>query len=139
MALFALIVLQALGFPEVEDPLPEKIGVDSIVGYAGAGGVLAVVLSVVWRQQRREWLISLGTFAGFCFAVGLVWPIAYRPANIQPMKSFVREHGRAIAVMVVVSYGAAVLAGGGAVVLYAASITCLAIWLCREARKGRLD
>lgn len=71
MLLLALIVWQALGFPEVEDPLPEKIGIDSIVGYAGAGGVLAIVLSVVWRQQGREWLISLGTFAGFCFGVAL--------------------------------------------------------------------
>jgi hypothetical protein len=60
-----------LGFPEVEDPLPEKIGIGSIVEYAGGGGVLAVVLSFVWRQPRREWLISLGTFAGFCFGVGL--------------------------------------------------------------------
>jgi ABC-type transport system involved in multi-copper enzyme maturation permease subunit len=71
MYLLALIVWQALGFPVVEDPLPEKIGIGSIVEYAGAGGVLAVVLSVVWRRQKREWLISLGTFAGFCFGVGL--------------------------------------------------------------------
>jgi hypothetical protein len=55
------------------------------------------------------------------------------------MKSFVREHGRAIAVMVVVSYAASVLAGGSIVVLYVASITCLAIWLWREARRGKLD
>jgi hypothetical protein len=67
----ALLVWQALGFPEVEDPLPEKIGIDSIVGFAGAGGVLAVVFSVVVRQQRRERMISLGTFAGFCVGAAL--------------------------------------------------------------------
>jgi hypothetical protein len=71
MFLLALIVWQALGFPEVESPIPDRIGFDSIVGLAGAGGVLGVVLSVVWRQQRREWVISLGTFAGFCFGVAL--------------------------------------------------------------------
>jgi ABC-type transport system involved in multi-copper enzyme maturation permease subunit len=71
MLVLALIVLQALGFPEAEDPIPEKIGIGSIMEYAGWGGVLAVVLSFVWPQQRREWLISLGTFAGFCFGVAL--------------------------------------------------------------------
>lgn len=55
------------------------------------------------------------------------------------MKSFVIEHGRAIVVMAVVSYIAAVLADGSMVALYVASITCLAIWLWWEMRKGRLD
>lgn len=41
--------------------------------------------------------------------------------------------------MAVVSYMAAVLAGGSMVVLYAASIACFAIWLWWEARKGRFD
>jgi hypothetical protein len=71
MLTLALIVWQALGFPEVEDPIPEKIGFGSILGFAGAGGVLAVVVSVVVGSRRREWWISLGTFAGFCFGVGL--------------------------------------------------------------------
>jgi hypothetical protein len=55
------------------------------------------------------------------------------------MKSFVREHGRAIAMMVVVAYTAAVLAGGSLVVLYAASIACLAIWLWWVMRKEKLS
>jgi hypothetical protein len=71
MFLLALIVLQAMGLPEVENPLPEKIGFGTIVGFAGAGGVLAVVLSVVVPPRRREWWVSLGTFAGFCFGVFL--------------------------------------------------------------------
>ncbi len=54
------------------------------------------------------------------------------------MKSFVREHGRAIVVMTVVAYVAAVLAGGSIVVLYAASIACLAIWLWWQMRKEKL-
>jgi hypothetical protein len=55
------------------------------------------------------------------------------------MKSFVREHGLAIAVLAVVAYAVAVLAGGSIVALYAASIACLAIWLWWEMRKGTLD
>src|SRR3954454_25129371 len=69
----------------------------------------------------------------------LIWLISARSANIQTVKSFVREHGRAIAVMTVVSYLAAVLAGGSMVAVYAATITCLTIWLWREARKGTFD
>jgi hypothetical protein len=54
------------------------------------------------------------------------------------MKAFVREHGRAIALMAVVAYMAAVIAGGSIVVLYAASIACLAIWLWWQMRKEKL-
>ncbi|MGN6256243.1 MAG: hypothetical protein ACTHN3_00625 [Solirubrobacterales bacterium] len=71
MLTLALIVWQALGFPEVEDPIPDKIGFASIVGFAGAGGVLAVVFNVVVRPRRRDWVISFGTFIGFCVGVVL--------------------------------------------------------------------
>lgn len=48
------------------------------------------------------------------------------------MKSFVVEHGRAIAVMVVVTFLITVLAGGSIVAAYVAGIACMAIWLWRE-------
>jgi hypothetical protein len=52
------------------------------------------------------------------------------------MKSFVLEHGRAIALMAVACYLVTVLAGGSVVAYYASGITCVAIWLWRETRKG---
>lgn len=71
MLVLALIVWQALGFPEVEDPIPERIGLGSIVGLAGAVGVLAGILSVIVRPQKRERFVGVGTFIGFCFGVAL--------------------------------------------------------------------
>jgi hypothetical protein len=69
MALFALIVWQALGLPEVEGPIPDRIGFDFILSLAGAGGVVGGVLSSVAWPRRREQFISGGTFAGFCAGV----------------------------------------------------------------------
>lgn len=55
------------------------------------------------------------------------------------MKSFVRENGRVIALVVVVTYVATVLAGGSVTATYATSIACMAIWLWRQMRKERLS
>lgn len=71
MLMLALIVWQALGFPEVEDPIPERIGLGSIVELAGAVGILAGILSVIVRSQKRERLVGIGTFVGFCIGVVL--------------------------------------------------------------------
>jgi len=38
MFVLALLIAQALGLPEVENPIPEKIGVADIFALAGAGG-----------------------------------------------------------------------------------------------------
>lgn len=70
MLVLALIVWQTLGLPEVEDPLPEKIGLGLLLSLAGAGGMFGVILSVRW-PQKREWLISRGTFVGFCIGSSL--------------------------------------------------------------------
>ncbi|HMI81626.1 MAG TPA: hypothetical protein VK480_07545 [Solirubrobacterales bacterium] len=69
MLVVALIVLQALGLPEVEDPIPDKIGLGSVMGLAGAIGTLAGVLSVITRSRRREELVGLGTLVGLCIGI----------------------------------------------------------------------
>lgn len=71
MLLFAFLLGQALGLPEVEDPIPDKIGLDYIFSAAGAGGVIGGVLSLVACPRRREEFISLGTFIGLCVGGGL--------------------------------------------------------------------
>ncbi|HEU4599916.1 MAG TPA: hypothetical protein VFS26_09220 [Solirubrobacterales bacterium] len=70
MLVFVFVVWQALGFPEVEDPIPDRIGFGSIVGLAGAGGVVGGILSVVAWPRRREQFISLGALVGFCAGSG---------------------------------------------------------------------
>jgi hypothetical protein len=69
MLVLALIVWQALGFPEVEDPFPDRIGLGLLISLAGAGGVLGGFFSVRW-PQRRESFISIGTVVGFCIGSG---------------------------------------------------------------------
>lgn len=71
MLMLALIVLQALGFPEVEDPIPERIGLDSIVGLAGAGGILIGAIGAVVWPRKRERFVGIGTFGGLCLGVVL--------------------------------------------------------------------
>lgn len=71
MVLFALIVWQALGFPEVEDPIPDRIGFGTIVGLAGAGGIFVGVLGGMVRPRKRERYASIGTLIGFCLGVVL--------------------------------------------------------------------
>jgi hypothetical protein len=70
MLVLALIVWQALGFPEVESPIPDRIGFDTIVGLAGAFGVVGGVLSAIAWPRRREQFISGGTLIGFCIGTG---------------------------------------------------------------------
>jgi ABC-type transport system involved in multi-copper enzyme maturation permease subunit len=70
MLVLALLIGQALGLPEVENPIPERIGLSYLVSLAGAGGVLGAVASVA-RPQKRELFVSVGTFLGFCLGCGL--------------------------------------------------------------------
>ena len=71
MLVLVLILWQALGFPEVEDPFPERIGLTLPMGAAGAGGVFGGILSVIGWPQRRERFISVGTFIGFSIGLGV--------------------------------------------------------------------
>jgi hypothetical protein len=68
--LFVLFLGQALGLPEVENPIPDTIGFDFIVSLAGAGGILGGVLSLILWPRRQEQFISGGTFLGFCIGCG---------------------------------------------------------------------
>ena len=58
MLALALILWQALGFPEVEDPIPDRIGFGSIIELAGACGVFGGVIGVVAWPRRREQFIA---------------------------------------------------------------------------------
>jgi hypothetical protein len=71
MLVLTLIVWQALGFPEVEDPIPDRIGFGSIVGLAGFSGMLAGVLSVIKHPSSRERFVAIGTFVGLCIGIAL--------------------------------------------------------------------
>ncbi|HET7418506.1 MAG TPA: hypothetical protein VFJ61_12870 [Solirubrobacterales bacterium] len=55
------------------------------------------------------------------------------------MKSFVAEHGRAIAVITVVSYLVTVLAGGSIIAAYVTTFVGMAIWLWRVARTEKFS
>lgn len=81
MLLLALMIGQALGLPEVEDPIPDRIGLGLLLSLAGAGGLFGVLLSIRW-PHKRERFISYGTFAGFCigssfYAVSLLAQLLY--------------------------------------------------------------
>jgi hypothetical protein len=61
----ALILGQALGLPEVENPIPEKIGFGHVLALAGAGGLLSGFRKLGASPAERERAISLGSVAGF--------------------------------------------------------------------------
>jgi hypothetical protein len=66
MLLFAFLFGQALGLPEVEDPIPERIGLTFPFGFAAACGALAGFLYIK-SPGKRERAISWGGIVGFCF------------------------------------------------------------------------
>jgi hypothetical protein len=83
MLMLALLIGQAFGLPEVEDPIPDRIGLGYLVSLAGGGGVLGAVLSVA-RPRKRDLFISAGTFLGFCagcvlYAISLGVQLLFKP------------------------------------------------------------
>ena len=62
----ALLVGQALGLPEAESPIPEKIGIADVFAYAGAGGVLGGIARFRSSSSKQERGVSRGVFCGFC-------------------------------------------------------------------------
>jgi len=71
MLIFALLLGQALGLPEVENPIPDRIGLSHIFTAAGAGGMLGGLSQACSTATRRERAITWGGVAGFCFAAGI--------------------------------------------------------------------
>lgn len=59
-------------FPEVENPIPETIGLGSIFSAAGAGGVLLLVVAILLghADTRRDAWSRLGMLGGFIVGLG---------------------------------------------------------------------
>ncbi|HET8954316.1 MAG TPA: hypothetical protein VFN18_01515 [Solirubrobacterales bacterium] len=66
MLVLVLVIWQALGLPEVEDPTPNRIGLEFIFGLAGAGGVLGGIVGFAASPAKRERAVSRGGLVGFC-------------------------------------------------------------------------
>jgi hypothetical protein len=67
---FALLLGQALGLPEVEDPIPDKIGLGHVIAYAGAGAVVGEVVRFSSAPPRRERAVRRGLLIGFSIGLG---------------------------------------------------------------------
>jgi NADH:ubiquinone oxidoreductase subunit 6 (subunit J) len=65
--------------PEIENPIPEKIGLDTVVAFAGAIAMFSLAVSTLLGRsgtQREKWL-AWGTVLGlasgvFFYAVALL-------------------------------------------------------------------
>jgi hypothetical protein len=71
MLLFAFLLGQALGLPEVEDPIPDRIGLQDVFVLAGAGGVLGGIAGLGLPSAQQEQGVKWGTFLGFCCGVAM--------------------------------------------------------------------
>ncbi|HEX7278540.1 MAG TPA: hypothetical protein VF255_02845 [Solirubrobacterales bacterium] len=71
MLLLSFLLGQALGLPEVENPIPDKIGLGHIITVAGAGGMLGGLFQVCSTSAKRERAIAWGGVIGFCLAAGI--------------------------------------------------------------------
>jgi hypothetical protein len=71
MLVLALVIGQALGLPEVEDPIPERIGLGHVFALAGAVGLLGGLWRFGAPPAERERAISWGGLIGFCLGVGI--------------------------------------------------------------------
>lgn len=70
MLFFAFVLWQALGLPEVEDPWPDRIGIEFILTAAGAGGVFLGVLHAKSPPPVRDQAINRGVRVGFYIGLG---------------------------------------------------------------------
>ena len=69
MLLLALFLNQALGLLEVEDPIPDRIGLDDLFSLAGAGSFLGVLFGLGKSPAKQEQQIRKCGVAGFCLGV----------------------------------------------------------------------
>jgi hypothetical protein len=68
--LLAFLLGQALGLPEVENPIPERIGLGDVITVAGAGGVLGGMVGVWCSPKNKDRAISVGSAIGLCAGTG---------------------------------------------------------------------
>lgn len=66
----ALLLGQALGLPEVEDPIPNRINIDVPFTWAGMGGILAGFVYVFSAKAKRERAIGIWGLIGFALGAG---------------------------------------------------------------------
>jgi hypothetical protein len=66
MLFLALLFGQAFGLPEVEDPIPDRIGLGDLFSLAGAGSFLGVLLGMGKPPAKQEQAVKKGGVAGFC-------------------------------------------------------------------------
>lgn len=70
VVIFVGALLGASLFPQVEDPWPDRIGIDFVFTAAGAGGVLLGVYHAKSPAPIREQAINRGGRSGFYLGVG---------------------------------------------------------------------
>jgi hypothetical protein len=70
MLVLALLLGQALGLPEVENPIPGEIGLGDVFTVAGAGGLLGGMVGACCFPTKKERAISAGTAIGLCVGMG---------------------------------------------------------------------
>jgi hypothetical protein len=66
-----LILLFASALPQVEDPIPERVGLGFPFAAAGAGGVLGGVICAASPPAKRERAMRLGVLIGFALGAAL--------------------------------------------------------------------
>lgn len=66
MLVLALLIGHALGLPEAESPIPDKIGLGDVFALAGAGGVLGGIACFRSSSARQEQGVKWGVLIGFC-------------------------------------------------------------------------
>jgi hypothetical protein len=64
---FTFLLGQVLGLPEIEDPIPDRIGLGHLISLAGAGGVLGGISKLGAPSAGRERAIGTGSLAGLVF------------------------------------------------------------------------
>lgn len=71
MLALALIIWQVSGLPEVENPIPDRIGLGHLFALAGACGLLGGLFRFGAPPRERERAVSWGSLVGFCIGAGL--------------------------------------------------------------------
>lgn len=70
VVIFTGALLGASLFPQVEDPWPDRIGIEIVFTAAGAGGVLVGIYHAKSPAHLREQAISRGGRVGFYVGLG---------------------------------------------------------------------